>query len=316
MPPDALRLRICSTPASRPLPHGDFPRVRALLHRHGGAGRGERVFSCAEAALFSLQPDDRRALRYGNAAQRVAIDLLRRPDRLLTAILFWNLTVNYGYFLVAAQVELQVHLQGHEGEALALTVGSLLAMIAFGEMLPKTFGVLQARRLASVVGLPIAALVRVLDPLMPVFVAANNLLQRVLLPGFKREPYLEISDLERAIELSTADAQLAAKEQSALRNIVLLSELSAEELMRPRNQFPSFTPPVSLEDLHGELPAGRIPAGDGAGQRRNCSGDRAQAADNARRGSGWSDSRGRWCTCRGRRRWPRCWRSSSGKIAR
>ena len=114
-------------------------------------------------------------------------------------------------------------------------------MIVLGEMLPKTIGVLQPRVLASLVSLPLAALVRALDPVMPVFTAANNLLQRLLFPNFKREPYLEISDLERAIELSTADAHLAAREQSALRNIVLLSELPAEELMRPRNQYPSFS---------------------------------------------------------------------------
>jgi CBS domain containing-hemolysin-like protein len=97
-------------------------------------------------------------------------------------------------------------------------------------------------------------LVRVLDPVVPAFAAANNFLQRVLFPRFKREPYLDISDLERAIELSTADAHLAAKEQGALRNIVLLSELPAEELMRPRNQLATFAPPVSLCDLGGELP--------------------------------------------------------------
>jgi putative hemolysin len=212
--------------------------------------------SCAEAALFSLQPDDRRALRAGNAAQRAASELMRRPDRLLTAILFWNLVFNFGYFVVGSQIGLRLAEQDREGEAWALTVASLLSMIVLGEMLPKTFGVLQARVLSSLVSLPLAAMVRALDPVMPAFAATNNLLQRILLPNFKREPYLEISDLERAIELSTADAHLAAREQTALRNIVLLSELPAEELMRPRNQFPSFAPPVSLSDLEGKLPPG------------------------------------------------------------
>jgi putative hemolysin len=212
--------------------------------------------SCSEAALFSLQADDRRALRAGNAAQRSAVELLTRPDRLLTAILFWNLVFNFGYFVVGAHVELRLRQNDRDGEAFALTIGALLAMIVLGEMLPKTFGVLQARLLASLVSLPVAALVRALDPLMPAATAANNLLQRVLFPRFKREHYLEISDLERAIELSTADAHLVAKEQSALRNIVLLSEVTAEELMRPRNQYRLFKPPVSIDDLHGALPPG------------------------------------------------------------
>jgi putative hemolysin len=45
-------------------------------------------------------------------------------------------------------------------------------------------------------------------------------------------------------------------EQSALRNIVLLSELPAEELMRPRNQYQSYEAPVHLDDLQGQLPPG------------------------------------------------------------
>lgn len=212
--------------------------------------------SCAEAALFSLQPDDRRALRSGHAAHRAALDLLGRPDRLLSAILFWNLIFNFGYFIVSARVSLDLQQQGERGEIAALTLAALMVMIVFGEMLPKTIGVLQSRRLASFVSLPLAAMVRALDPVMPIFTSANNFLQRLLFPRFKRESYLEISDLERAIELSTADARLAAREQSALRNIVLLSELPAQELMRPRNQYPAFSPPVDLDDLHGQVPQG------------------------------------------------------------
>ncbi|MCC6492881.1 MAG: DUF21 domain-containing protein [Pirellulales bacterium] len=212
--------------------------------------------SCAEAAIFSLQADDRRALKKGNAAQRTAVELLGRPDRLLTAILFWNLVFSFGFFVVGSVVEFRLNAQSRHGESGALMVGSLLGMIVFGEMLPKTVGVQQPRLLASTTSLPLAAIVRVLDPLMPVVAGANNLLQRLLLPKFEREPYLEVSDLERAIELSTSDAQLAALEQSALRNIVLLSELTVQEVMRPRNQYESFHAPVHLEHLEGRLPPG------------------------------------------------------------
>lgn len=212
--------------------------------------------SCSEAAIFSLQPDDRRNLLKGNAAQRTAVELLGRPDRLLTAILFWNLLFNFGFFIVGSAVEYRLNTERRFQEQAILMGASLLGMIIFGEMLPKTIGVQQPRVFASLCSLPLAAMVRVLDPMMPVFAAANNLLQRVLLPNFEREPYLEISDLERAIELSTSDSQLAALEQSALRNIVLLSELPAEELMRPRNQYQVFTAPVHLDQLEGELPPG------------------------------------------------------------
>jgi CBS domain containing-hemolysin-like protein len=212
--------------------------------------------SCSEAALFSLQAEDRRALLAGNAAQRAAVDLLRRPDRLLTAILFWNLIFSFGFFLVGSYIEYQLHDEGRHRESVVIMVASLFVMIAFGEMLPKTIGVQQPKLISSIVSLPIAGLVRTLDPITPFFAAANNLLQRLLLPNIEREPYLELSDLERAIELSTKDAKLVALEQSALRNLMLLSELSAEELMRPRNQYDSYQAPVHLEQLKGELPPG------------------------------------------------------------
>lgn len=212
-------------------------------------GFASAFFSCSEAALFSLQADDRRRLREGDAAQRAAAELLQRPERLLTAILFWNLLVNITYFALASVIGLQLERAGRRAESATLALVALFALIACGEMLPKTIGVQQPRTFARLVGLPLAAAVRALDGVMPVLATVNLLLQRLLVPNFKREHYLEIHDLERAISLSTADQQLASRERSALHNIVLLSELTAEELMQPRNRYRSYRPPVALEQL-------------------------------------------------------------------
>jgi len=63
-----------------------------------------------------------------------------------------------------------------------------------------------------------------------------------------------VGDLERAVDLSTTNATLIAQEQRVLQSIVSLSEIRADELMRPRTRFLSFRPPVSWDDLGGELP--------------------------------------------------------------
>ena len=63
-----------------------------------------------------------------------------------------------------------------------------------------------------------------------------------------------MGDLERAVEVSTTNASLLKQEQVVLQNIVLLSEIRADELMRPRTQFLLFRPPVSLADLRGRAP--------------------------------------------------------------
>ncbi len=210
-------------------------------------------FSCSEAALFYLKADDRRKLKQGNAAERAAVELLAQPDRLLTAILFWNLIINIVYFALASMVSIRLEAMGRHAAAGIVALVSLLAIIVLSEMLPKTIAVLQPRRMARIVSLPLAASVRVIDPVLPIFSAISHLLRRVFFPGFRPEPYLELGDLERAITLSTEDEQLMAQEHHALQNIVSLSDLKAEELMRPRLQYKTFSPPVHLEDLGGRL---------------------------------------------------------------
>lgn len=212
-------------------------------------------FSASEAALFSLRLGDREQLGSGGSSPQMAARLLDDPERLLSAILFWNLAINMSYFAIVSVVGLRLENEpsfGHTYPAIFATL-SLLTIIFFGEMLPKSVGVLANRKLAGLLGVPLTIAARVLDPVMPTLRFVNLLSRRMIWPGFKSEPYLEVSDLERAISHSTTDSKLVAQEQAALRNIVLLSDIRADEWMRPRSQFLTFRPPVSLADLNGQM---------------------------------------------------------------
>lgn len=222
------------------------PLLATMLLLAGGSA----FFSCSEAALFSLQLDDRRKLKEGAAGQ-AAIRLLDLPDRLLTAILFWNLIINIVYFALASVISIQLEKQGFRTEAGLAALCSLIAIIVMSEMIPKTVGVLMPRLLAQLISLPLTVAVRVFDPIAPFFAHISRAVRRVFFPEFKSEPYLALRDLEQAITVSTADEELASLERLALKNIVLLSDQRADELMRPRKQYQTFTPPVSLEDLGG-----------------------------------------------------------------
>lgn len=211
-------------------------------------------FSSSEAALFYLGPQDRRRLKSGNRAQRTAARLLADSDRLLTAVLFWNLVVNLAYFTIVSTLSLQLERSGQTAEAGVFAAGALLAIILFGEMFPKSLGVLQPLALSTMVGVPLAAMVRLVGPLIPAFRLASLLSQRLFWPKFQAEPYLHVRDLERAVELSTTDAALVEQEQVVLQSIVSLSEIRVDELMRPRTRFLTFRPPVNLEDLQGQVP--------------------------------------------------------------
>ncbi len=220
---------------------------------------GSAFFSASEAALFSLSGSGRGRLAAGNRAQRIAAQLLADSDRLLTAVLFWNLVVNVAYFTIVSIAGLNLKASGHAAEAGAFSLGAMLAIIVFSEMLPKSLGVFQPFGLITVVGLPLAATVRAIDPILPAVRLANLLSRRLFWPRFVAEPYLRVSDLERAVQLSTQDATLVEQEQSVLENIVLLSDIRADELMRPRIRLMTFPPPVALADLKGRMtPSGYL----------------------------------------------------------
>jgi CBS domain containing-hemolysin-like protein len=213
-------------------------------------------FSASEAAIFSLRRTQRRELSKGSRAQQIVARLLDDPDRLLTAVLFWNLSINLSFFTISAIIGLQMQEAGRATAVGAFAVGSLATIIILGEMLPKSLGVLQSQRLAVWLAIPLAATVRVVDPLLPVLRMATLLSRRLLWPTFEPEPYLHVRDLERAVRLSGADAALVEQEARVLESIVLLSDIRAEELMRPRTQFLSYHPPVTLADLQARPPSG------------------------------------------------------------
>ncbi len=213
-------------------------------------------FSASEAALFSLRRAARRELSKGGRAAQAVARLLDDPDRLLTAVLFWNLLINLSIFTIGSIISLEMKRNGHTTDAGAFALGTLLAVILFGEMLPKSLGVLQPQGLALWIAVPLSAAVRLVGPLLPAFRMVTLLSRRLLWPNFQPEPYLHVRDLERAVRLSGTDAALVEQEARVLESVVLLSDIRAEELMRPRTQFHSYRPPVTVADLKARPPTG------------------------------------------------------------
>ena len=61
-------------------------------------------FSASETAFFFLSREQIRRFSSGNSRQRMVSALMADPDRLLTAVLFWNLVINLAYFSVGIVV--------------------------------------------------------------------------------------------------------------------------------------------------------------------------------------------------------------------
>ena len=211
-------------------------------------------FSASETALFYLSHDELRSMRSGRTAERAVASLLSDPDRLLTAVLFWNLVTNLTYFAVSIVVAHKLHAEGYSAVAGVASLLSLALIILCGEVLPKSIAVAMRRRLATVVVWPLSAAVRVLDPVIPILSWVSLLVRRTFWPHVQREPFLQPDHLEQAIENSELSDEVIRHERQALHNILDLSEIKVEEVMRPRGTYLSLPPPVHLEHLGGNVP--------------------------------------------------------------
>lgn len=209
------------------------------------------LMSGSEAALFSLRGRDLKSMQKGNRAARIAAGLLRKPEELLSGILFWNLLVNMTYFTLVSIVgaKLEGSPQAGTGVAVSFTVANLLIVIFFSEMLPKSLAVLAPKRISTLCGIPIAIALRVVRPALPLVKTINLVTRRLIWPGFEPEPEIDLDAIGRAIDLGTGDTALAKREQTALKNLVQLADVRADQCMRPRSTLVVCAPPITAEDL-------------------------------------------------------------------
>jgi len=217
---------------------------------------GSGFFSASETALFFLSSDELKEFqRSGNPGAQRVVALMRDPDRLLTAVLFWNLVINLSFFSCGIVVSGRLMIRDMPGLAATFGLVSLAAMIVCGEVVPKSVAVLFRNSLAGVFSLPLAFAVRGFDPLAPTFRKVTRRLRKMFWPSIHREKSLQSHDLERAIDNSAGSAYVLQQERLVLHNILDLSEYPVEEIMRPRGTYPAFRPPVRLADLRHEKTA-------------------------------------------------------------
>lgn len=197
-------------------------------------------FSGSETALFYLSREDAEAMRRGTSRERLAIDLLARPDRLLTAILFWNLVVNLSYFAVGILTARRLLDAGFDVVAGIMNLAGVIMIITLGEIVPKSLALVAGRTVAGLVSVPLALATRILDPMIPMLGHAASAVRRVWHPQIEPESLLEPRDLDNAAKLFEAGSELTVERARVFRNVLDLLDLCAEDLMWPRARFSSL----------------------------------------------------------------------------
>lgn len=220
-------------------------------------------FSGSETALTGAsRPLLHHLARSGDERARLVNLLRRNRERLLGSILIGNNLVNILASVLATRVLIEV--TGEVGVVYATVVMTVLIVI-FSEVMPKTYAITHADRMA----LAVAPLVRMIVTLLSPFARAVAIFVRLIFrifgvgagAGAHREGLAEL-ELRGAIELHRNTDQEAQHEGVMLHSILDLGEVDVDEVMTHRSDVASVNVDLPTEEIIREVvgsPYTRIP---------------------------------------------------------
>lgn len=219
-------------------------------------------FSGSETSLTAASiPRMHTLARQGNHRAELVNDLWIHKERLIGAILFGNNLVNIMASAVATG--LLIGLFGDAGVAYATIIMTLLVLV-FAEVLPKTYAIHHADRLA----LGAAPILRVVVFVLFPITHALHMLVRGTFKVFGIEMSASLSleqseeELRGAIDLHAGDGEEERHERAMLRSILDLGDVEVSEIITHRKQVSSIDADLGSAEIVNaviESPHTRLP---------------------------------------------------------
>lgn len=184
--------------------------------------------SLFEAVLYSVPASHIEVLESsGHSSGRVLKGLRKQVDRPITAVLSLNTIANTGGGAFAGAIAAREF--GNEN-VIYFSVVFTFAILLFSEVLPKTFGVVYARNLASVVSYPLQVLVLIFKPL----VALTRMATKIVLKG-DHEQHVSDEELLTLVGSGLRSGSLKQHEAKVIQNVLSLERRLVRDIMTPRS---------------------------------------------------------------------------------
>jgi len=187
-------------------------------------------FSSAETALSTVNRVRLKAMaEEGNKRAKIALDVLEKYGKMLSAILIGNNIVNIYASSLATTLALRINL------AVGIATGVLTVMVLiFGEILPKNMAMVYSEKLALFYAAIIAGLMKIMTPIIfLVDLLANGLMKLLHIDTSKRTAMTE-TELRTYVEVSHEDGVIESEEREMIYNVFDFSDAVAKDIMIPR----------------------------------------------------------------------------------
>ncbi|KXH83898.1 hemolysin family protein [Sporosarcina sp. HYO08] len=167
---------------------------------------------------FRADQGDRKAIRL--------MQLISKPDRMITAILIGNNVANIMMPTIVTMIAID------QGLSVGLWTGVLtIIIIIFGEVLPKTISATFADRVAYTVAPVIELYVKVLTPITIILATFTNVFIRIISKGAVKEATLTKDDLRSMVDIASTEGTVEEEESVRLKGILDFPEKDVSDVL-------------------------------------------------------------------------------------
>ena len=209
-----------------------LPYLLSLLGLLGLSG----FFSGSETALCALTRVQIERLRLKKRGATAIVNFVDNPRRLFITVLLGNNLVNVAFAILMLWVIRRVLPHPAYTEVIQLaaaTTLSVLLMLIFGELAPKTFAIKYAEPFASWTAPPLWGFSIVITPVRAVLRKIIDFLAPIFGGNFAPREQLTAADFQNIVDTYHEEA-LPPDEREIVMNILQLRDIEAKEIMVPR----------------------------------------------------------------------------------
>ncbi len=203
--------------------------------------------SSSEVAFFSLSPNELKELDEEKRNDQAILKLLSNPEKLLATILITNNFVNIAIIISATyctNLLFDFASQSRWVGFLFDTIIITFLLLLFGEVMPKIYSTIAAKRIALKSALIIVVLQKILNPLATLLVNSSNLINKKLTKY--NQTNISIEELSDALQLTANEKD---EDKDILEGIVNFGNITANKVMTPRLQMVNIDIKTPFKEL-------------------------------------------------------------------